>query len=40
MERWEMCSGRVGSGYGGEGYKVKPSSDDPEGSGDSRSRSQ
>lgn len=40
MARWETCSGRVGSGCGGEDYKVKPSLGGPEGSGDSRSRSQ
>lgn len=40
MEHWGTCSGRVGSGCGGEGYKAKPFSGGPEGSADSRSRSQ
>lgn len=40
MERWGKCSGRGGSGCGGGGYKAKPVSGGPEGSADSRSRSQ
>lgn len=39
-EHWGMCSGRVGSGFGGEGYKAKPFSGGPEVSAGSRSRSQ
>lgn len=40
MEHWGTCNGRVGSGCGGEGCKAKPFSGAPEGSADSRSRSQ
>lgn len=39
MERWEMCSGRAGLGCGGGGYRVKPSSGGPGGSGHGPSRS-
>lgn len=40
MGRWGRCSGRVGSGCGGEVCKAKPFSGAPEGSAGSRSRSQ